>query len=109
MVNSMKKSIRNLVMSTAAVVVLAGGVLSGAVAASAADGTKNCGAVKFVWTFSYTPAGVSQPNSHRHENMGGSGDVTYTKWEGGNYTTTAGYHHDRYTLAGSGKSIYCED
>lgn len=108
MQSSMRNRLRNLVLGGIGAVALSTSVLVGAGAASAADGTINCGTIKFLTTFSYTPAGVGQPNSHRHQNMSGPGDVTFTKWEGGNYTTYAGYHHDRYTLAGTNKGAWCE-
>jgi hypothetical protein len=105
---SMKSKVRQFVIGSIGVLALGVGLLTGGSAASAADGTVNCGSVKFLTTFSYTAPNASQPNSHRHEKVGGSGSVTYTKWEGGNYTTSAGYHYDRYTLAGSNKSYWCE-
>lgn len=75
--------------------------------AGAADGTLYCTTYTQPMTFSYTPAHQSYPNSHTHDQIGGSGYKTFTKWEGGNLQTSVAWKSDAYTLAGTQKEAWC--
>lgn len=100
---------KKLIAGLSGTALAAGLVLAGGAAANAADGTIQCNGYRWPYTFSYTPQGVGQPNSHNHQRIDAAGNVTNTKWEGGNYTTVAPWKWDSYTLAGSNKSAWCEN